>query len=160
MTRYPRVWMMLLPLLSLVACGGHDHGHEEPNHASEAPSDDYASHHAPAAVPTGHDLVLDGDQKWAMDDHTRFVVGTMSDRFVGRDLETSSAEDLRKLGTQLREDINELIKGCTMQGDAHNELHKFLGHYIPAVDKMASSGEPARAERVHELLVIYAGHFE
>ncbi len=149
-----------------MSCGGAEHRHDA--HATPAPATEEETSPVAEAAPTAesaaealaHDLALDGDQKWMMDDHTRMVVGTMSDRFVGRELASSSTHDLEQLGEALSDDIQALIKGCTMSGPAHNELHKFLGHYLPAVNQLTTSGDAVHAARVQALLGVYGDHFE
>ena len=67
---------------------------------------------------------------------------------------------LRASGDAFRGDIDVLIAGCTMQGDAHGELHKFLTMHILAVEAMAASGAAASSEKVYELLEMYPQYFE
>lgn len=77
-----------------------------------------------------------------MDEHARALFTTMTTRLRGLDLKSENIASLRASRDALRGDIDVLIAGCTMQSDAHGELHKFLTMYILAVEAMAASGAP------------------
>lgn len=138
--------LALLSAVLLLACGAHDHEH----------GDSHAGH----AAASEHDLALNGTQKWPMDEHTRSVFKTMSRRLEGKDLAAANAVGLQATGEALQQDIKDLIAGCTMQGAAHDELHKYLTLYIPAVTALAEKGEKAGAQKVHTLLALYPQYFE
>ena len=61
---------------------------------------------------------------------------------------------------KLQEQVQGLIKGCKMQGPSHDELHKFLMEFIPAVDGMLSTAEANMVTQVAYLLEIYPKYFE
>lgn len=142
---------LLLPVMVSIAalvwsCGehhgsGHADGHPEALHA-----------------PTGEDggLRTDGGEPWQMDDHTRSMFAAMVDR-VGR--HSGAGEPARELGSALQQDIDALIRGCTMTGEAHAELHKFLLELMPAVEALATEGGDAQLHDVEELLDSYPEYF-
>jgi len=136
-------FLILLSSTLLLACGAHDHDHEA---------------HGTAA--TEHALALNGTEKWPMDEHSRTVFLTMAQRLEGKDLASLNTADLQATGKALTQDINDLIAGCTMQGAAHDELHKFLTLYIPAVSALAEKGKRDGAQKVHGLLELYPQYFE
>jgi hypothetical protein len=150
-----------------IGCAGHE-GHEahEGQEAHPAPvaqnshGEDHDSHAAAGEPSANPGLVLHGAEKWQMDEHTRTLFSRMAERLEGTELEATTSEALKASGVTLRKDIDDLIAGCTMVGDAHNELHKFLTAYIPAVNELAQSGDPHSAERVRELLGVYPEFFE
>ncbi len=67
---------------------------------------------------------------------------------------------IKATGATIRGEINELIQGCTMTGEAHNQLHRYLMVYIPAVEAMAHGGTKAQADSVGMLLELYPKYFE
>lgn len=143
-----------LASLALLICAcGDDHGgnrsHDAESHAAES--------HSPQPAGAGPDLRLNGTEKWRMDDHTRKMFATMASRLEGRSSEELA---LRQLGRQLDEDLDALVQGCTMTGDAHRELHKFLAAYIPAVQVLATEGDEGSAREVQKLLALYPRFFE
>jgi hypothetical protein len=86
----------------------------------------------------------------------------MSDTFSTIDHSDLSA--LKLSAQELQIHIAELIKGCTMTGEAHEQLHVFLSVYIPAVESLISAsdiqaGETA-ATKISELLQKYTDYFE
>jgi len=105
---------------------------------------------------------LDNGKKWEMDEHTRSSFKKMVDSFDSSNLETVSG--LNQSGEQLNEQVGDLIQGCTMDGDAHNQLHAFLTGYIPAVDSLSTaitieSGKK-HAIKVKKYLNRYSNYFE
>jgi hypothetical protein len=107
-------------------------------------------------------MALNDGKKWPMDDHTRSAFKKMAVSFKISDF--SSINGLRKTGTQLKEQVGKLIQGCTMDGDAHNQLHIFLTGYIPAVDSLAvattmDSGWD-HSKKINQYLSLYSTYFE
>jgi hypothetical protein len=60
---------------------------------------------------------------------------------INRFSETKHTElkDFTQLGTNLQKNIGLLTSNCTMEGKAHDELHKWLLPYIDMVDKLNKS---------------------
>lgn len=116
------------------------------------------NHHSPGPnLNESEDIVsltLNGDTKWEMDEHTRAAFESMSEKANHKD------GDLKSLGSALQADLDKLIQGCTMTGDSHNELHKFLIVYMPAVQKLANNGGDENLETIRKLLDMYPDFFE
>lgn len=68
--------------------------------------------------------------------------------------------DPQTLGKRLQADLEKLVQGCTMTGEAHNQLHVFLTAYIPAVEKAFKSGSDESLTEVRGLLAKYPEYFE
>lgn len=123
----------------------HSHGHSE--HAGEA---------------TAGGLSLNNGDRWEMDDHTRKMSSKMEKTFFGAD--HSNQASLNALGGQLETQLGELVNGCTMSGEAHNQLHIFLSDYIPTVKNLANAKdyETARnsAIKLKGNLETYKKHFK
>ncbi len=143
--------------LWLCACGGghgDDHSQADEPHTDEAHATEA---HAPGPHGESLGLRLDGTERWQMDDHTRKMFAAMVARLEGRGAEELAS---RQLGRELDADLDALVQGCTMTGDAHRELHRFLGAYIPAVQELAAEGGEAPAREVRRLLALYPTYFE
>jgi len=95
-----------------------------------------------------------------MDNHTRTIFAKMAESFVHSDHSSLKEDGLKKAGATLQLDINELIQGCTMTGDAHNQLHIYLTGYIPVVAALSDSGQIADAEKIKHYLEKYGDYFE
>jgi len=132
------------------------HAHGEDAHAQEGHGESSVE---AAGMPT---LVLDDGRKWVMDEHTRATLRQMQSEFGEADL--ASAEGLRATGQQLDVRVKELIKGCTMTGPAHDQLHVFLTDFIPAVNQLAATTEAEAGEtqavKIKALLAGYSDYFE
>lgn len=155
---------------ALAGCGGdkenqaaHDHDVHQGHLAQQATPAAHESHQAgseTAAASTAQGLVLNGMEKWLMDNHTREMIAKMGARFGQKALTDYPADELKQIGSALRNDINDLIVGCTMEGAAHEELHKFLTRFTVEVDALASSGDIAAAQKVRDSLDEYARFFQ
>ncbi len=143
--------LSVMALFSLSACHHDDHSHEHQTAAHD--------HHTQVADPT-LSLTLDGDKKWLMDEHTRRVVNTMLDRIKLSKLAEPNEASRLQLGKELKDDIQDLIRGCTMTGAAHDELHRFLAAYIPQVEALNEKGELEHFHKVVELIESYTDYFE
>ncbi len=143
---------MLPILVALLACNSP---------APEGDGHDGAAGHADHAAD-GLVLSLDGAAKWKMDAHTRKVMAKTREIIHGAD--TSNVQALQGLGAVLQRQLDKLIKGCTMDGPAHDELHVFLMAWIPKVDglKKASSATSGQAtvDEMKAMLDKYDEFFE
>ncbi len=137
-------------LLYLAGCGHHpeDHGQHESGHAEHA---------------SGLQLTLDEGEKWPVDEHTRVSAARLTE-LVGDSEPLLSVEDARTLAEELDEELDSLVKGCTMTGRAHEQLHVFLVALFPKVEELKTRTDVedlriARAE-IGALLAAYEEHFE
>jgi len=108
--------------------------------------------------PTAHEEVinqpvLNHGAKWQMDTHTRDMFKTMSQR-------VELGGDSRALGKALNNDLQQLIKGCTMTGAAHDQLHVFLMPYMSAIKELSKEGTQTALEKVKKVLHEYRDYFE
>ena len=139
----------------LVSCGDHGAG----SHTADV--EDHASHLDSATPEDGLDgLALNNGSKWEMDDHTRTVFAKMATSFLNFDPQSMDEDGLMKAGADLQVDINALIQGCTMTGDAHDQLHVYLTGYMPAVAALSDSGRIEDAQKVTHYLEKYGDYFE
>lgn len=82
-------------------------------------------------------LVLDNGEKWTIISTMDVYLQEMEDlvaNFNGKSL-----EDHQSLAKELKENIGLLTANCTMKGQAHDELHKWLLPYIALVDNYSKS---------------------
>ena len=61
-------------------------------------------------------------------------------------------------------DINDLFEGCVLEGEAHNQLHVFLGELLAHVNGLYSAqNDEERAEEteaIRELFAVYECFFK
>ena len=145
----------------LVSCSDKQDADGQAEHADHDHAEDHAGHDHDDSTDSGLEgLSLNDGKKWLMDDHTRSSFATMAASFITKDYATMDADGLKQVGTELRQDIDGLIQGCTMTGDSHNQLHVLLTGYIAAVDSLAASGQIKDAMKTKEYLEEYNEYFE
>lgn len=110
------------------------------------------SHHASEVGISG--LGLNHGQQWEMDEHTRTMLVKMEATFFAAD--HSSQAGLNAAGAKLKVQLDDLITGCTMAGEAHDQLHVFMSEYIPVIDLLAQAGDYAAAR---DAAIELKGHF-
>ena len=107
-------------------------------------------------------LSLNHGKRWEMDQHTRVMSVKMNDTFFNSNHSTQAS--LNSLGVKMELQLNELIAGCTMEGEAHNQLHLFLTDYIPTIKNLAKAKNLDKARRsaikLKGYLDIYKKHFK
>ena len=147
--------LVLLPLAGLAAGCGHNHGD---NHDHQAVETAGSHHHEGDAGP----LELNGSEKWEADEHTLSVVEDMKSELS--DFAKSGNEDYRVLADSLALHVNSLIAGCTMEGKAHDELHKWL---VPVTENIKelktaneSSSDRVKVDKMKETLWAFDDFFE
>ncbi len=128
----------------------------DPNAAADKKTDvgvAVVSEESPA--PTWPVPLNDGE-KWKMDEHTRNSIDRMKQLIESGETAT--------LGKSLAGEFHDLMKGCKMQGEPHNQLHVFLGELMPGILALSSDedDEEFKAERVkvQKLLQEYELYFE
>ncbi len=109
-------------------------------------------------TPAG--LALNQGEKWKMDEHTRLSFARMVDTFLNTDHASMQVAGLKAVGDDLQSELDVLIQGCTMTGEAHNQLHIYLTGYIPAVQALVKKGDMESAEQVKHYLEIYDDYLE
>jgi len=126
-------------------------------------ADDHSHGHEAQSAETGlAGLSLNHGQPWEMDEHTRTLSKKMRDTFFAGD--HSSLEGLTSIGAELEHQMQDLVKGCTMTGQAHDQLHVFLNSHIPTINALAKAEnyDAARenAIRLKGQLETYQQHFK
>ena len=130
------------------AHGADAHGsdaHGAKAHGADAHGTDaHAGHAAPKAEPHGAadagqlSLSLNEGAKWQLDANTRTVFAETRTTLKGA--KPTTLEEAHSLAATLQEQQGRLIRGCTMEGSSHDELHVFLQAWIPGVKALGESG--------------------
>ncbi len=118
---------------------GCDHG---ANSHAHGPADHAAS-----------SLKLDDGKRWKTDEPTRKSMTAMKERMADKSLEGKT------LGEALDKELQKLIQGCKMTGEAHNQLHYWLEPFMGHVKELREGKEGA-AEKVKSSLAEYDKYFE
>jgi hypothetical protein len=99
----------------------------------------------------GDSIELNNGAKWKVVSEMMAHIRNMESD-INRFSETKHTElkDYTQLGTNLHKNIDLLTSNCTMEGKAHDELHKWLLPYIDLVDKLNKSKNSDEALRTFE----------
>lgn len=78
--------------------------------------------------------------------------------------QNTELKDFKQLGASLQKNIDLLTSSCTMEGKAHDELHKWLVPYIDLVGKLNASKNSEEAlhtfEEIKSSLKTFNKYFE
>ena len=88
----------------------------------------------------GDPIELNNGSKWKVVPEMMAHIRNMEldiNRFV--EAKHTELKDFRQLGASLQKNSDLLTSNCTMDGKAHDELHKWLLPYIDMVDKLNKS---------------------
>lgn len=73
-------------------------------------------------------------------------------------------EDYKKLAKNLKAQNNYLIKSCTMKGESHDELHKWLHPHMELIEKLSNADNIEKAEDIiselNKSFETYQNHFQ
>ncbi len=90
-------------------------------------------------------IVLNQGKKWVVVPEMMHIIRSMEsdiNSFSGSSLEEHGA-----LGTKLQDNLNTLTSNCTMKGQGHDELHKWLLPFLDSVKEYTKSKNTAEATR-------------
>ncbi|MDO8998897.1 MAG: hypothetical protein Q7W45_03955 [Bacteroidota bacterium] len=130
---------ILIVVLIGITYGCNSSVKEENNEISNAkplPSSKESEHHHSES----DSIELNNGAKWKVVSEMMVHIRNMESD-INRFSETKHTElkDFTQLGTNLQKNIDLLTSNCTMDGKAHDELHKWLLPYIDMVDKLNKS---------------------
>ncbi len=113
---------------------------DDHEHSHHADSEESAHHH-----DDGEPIELNNGEKWGADEHTLSVVEDMKSEVSG--LAGVGEKNHGVLAESLTRQLNVLIAGCTMTGEAHDQLHKWLVPFMDNVKQLAVAETESEAGR-------------
>lgn len=139
----------LVTSLFLFGCGNQaeqSHNHDHDDHAHEEDSHNEHMDHELKAMS------LNNGVKWEMQPELMVNVGNMES--IIDSVNNLESKDYAQIATELESETTNLINGCTMKGDSHNELHKWLEPHLAMVKDLKATTSADEAEAI--LSEIYA----
>lgn len=109
-----------------------------------------SSHHENAADTA---LALNNGSKWTVDSVTseNFVfLKNVAENFAQKPF--PDQKQFGMVANDLQNGFNKLIQQCTMKGDAHNELHKWLEPALQNVKDLKNSTDTAQSKKTFDEL--------
>lgn len=101
------------------------------------------------------DIQLNNGQQWQANTETTEGILKMTELIEKS--KPSNPEDFRRLGNELNEEKNLVIKRCTMKGPSHDNLHIFLQ---PLIGKIGELQVVETTEKGQQLLTEIMKHLE
>ena len=152
---------LIIAGLFLISCG------QTSDHSSH--DEEHADHEEEHAVNEEHDhdddsdaIQLNNGEKWEVNADMLPPIQNMElqiNAFI-----ESDEKDYNLLAQGLKSDIDELTSSCTMTGQAHDELHKWLLPYIDLVNELleaeTEAEEVQQFENIQASFATYNQHFE
>ena len=103
-------------------------------------------------------IQLDGDKKWKVDDNMMAHIRNMEKDVTSFDKE--KPENYQVLADNLKENLDLLTSNCTMKGQAHDELHKWLLPYIDLVDNFSKGKSTEQFTEIQHSFTTFNQYFE
>lgn len=133
-----RIYIILLPALFLANCA--DNTGEQPA-ATTAVEEPHQHSHEEEAIE------LNNGQKWKVDENMMVYIVQMEKDITGFD--GSTMEEYKLLASGLDKNIEQLTSNCTMEGQAHDELHKWLLPFIEITEQFSASASEEDAAKYY-----------
>lgn len=103
-------------------------------------------------------IQLDGDKKWKVDDNMMAHIRNMEKDIASFD--NSKPENYQVLADNLKENLDLLTSNCTMKGQAHDELHKWLLPYLDLVDNFSKDKSAEQFTEIQNSFTTFNQYFE
>lgn len=129
-------YLFILSLLVFVSCN------EDQNVKTEAV--EHTHKHS-------DEIVLNGDQKWQVDTNMMVFIRNMESDINDCDKKKNS-DDFSGLAESLEDNLDKLTSNCTMTGQAHDELHKWLLPYMDVVNEFSEAKTEGEKEALYNEL--------
>lgn len=108
------------------------------------------SHTAHQHSENPQEIELHNGEKWLVNEEMKPFV------LKGEELVTVYIQDrktdYKTLAQQLKDQNNQLIKSCTMEGKSHDELHKWLHPHLEIVKELEDETDATKANEIVEKL--------
>jgi hypothetical protein len=103
-------------------------------------------------------IQLNEGQKWKVDDNMMVHIQNME-----KDVASVAKEnpgEYQLLSEKLKKNLDLLTSNCTMTGQSHDELHKWLVPYIDLVDEFSEGKSKEQLTKVEESLITFNTYFK
>ena len=109
-----------------------------------------------------HDIILLNGEKWKVDEGMMVTIQLIANEV--KSFQGKTIEDYQTYSVTLSNLIAELTSNCTMKGQAHDELHKWLVPFIHLSKDLKKSTDIAELTKIDgELkseIIIFGDYFE
>ncbi|MEN9489286.1 MAG: hypothetical protein RL494_1551 [Bacteroidota bacterium] len=103
-------------------------------------------------------IQLNKGKKWKVDDNMMLHIRNMEKDVMNFNSENNKNYPL--LANKLKSNIDLLTSNCTMKGEAHDELHKWLVPYIELVDEFSKEKSKNQFIEIQESFKTFNQYFQ
>jgi 50S ribosomal subunit-associated GTPase HflX len=103
-------------------------------------------------------IVLNNGEKWKVDDNMMTHIRNMEKDVIA--IADNSDKNYKELTSKLKTNLDLLTSNCTMKGQAHNELHKWLVPYIELVDALEKDQSEAQFKAIQDSFQTFNQYFQ
>ncbi|MFD2697019.1 hypothetical protein ACFSQ0_03370 [Mesonia sediminis] len=96
--------------------------------------------------PQQCDINLNNGEKWQVNAEMKPHIKKGNELLT--DFMAAKNKDYKNLAENLKTQNNRLIKSCTMKGESHDELHKWLHPHIELIEKLSKAENNEEAEAI------------
>jgi hypothetical protein len=132
------IYIILLPALFLASCA--DNTGKQPAATTAVEEQSHHSHEEEA-------IELNSGQKWKVDENMMVYIVHIEKDVTG--FGGSTMEEYKQLASGLDKNIEQLTSNCTMEGQAHDELHKWLLPFIELSEQFSASATEEDAAKYY-----------
>ena len=101
------------------------------------------------------DLQLNDGKKWKVDDNMMLIISKME-----KEVASTPNENYQVLIDNLGRNIDLLTSNCTMEGEAHDELHKWLLPFIEDVKVFSNDKSADNFTKIKNAFITFNQYFE
>lgn len=138
--------LLAIAFIALNACSNSNQKAHTETHDEQHASEEMGHHHEDSASS----ILLNNGEKWKVDENMLVYIVAM--RKDIEDFSGTKQEDYKALADKLQINVDQLTSNCTMTGQAHDELHKWLLPYIDMVKALLESKNITESKENFELI--------
>ncbi|MFP5470669.1 MAG: hypothetical protein ACLGGV_03665 [Bacteroidia bacterium] len=136
-----KYFILLAMAIYLMACDNERQNHQEPQEEQTTHDEEHHHHESES-------IVLDNGKKWKVAEGMVVYIRNMEKAI--NDFETLENKDYTALAKTIDTNIRELTSNCTMKGQAHDELHKWLVPFIELSEEFDVATDPKEQEKIYQ----------
>lgn len=151
-----KIFLISTIAIALIACKNETH-HE--NHDEHEHHDETATHEEDHHNHESEAIMLNDGEKWKVVENMSVYIRNME-----KAVNEFKGDNYPALAKTIDENIRALTENCTMEGQAHDELHKWLLPFIELSEEFDVATEKENQEKIYQefkkMFVEYNTYFE
>ena len=112
-------------------------------------------------VTNEDDIQLNNGAKWKVDEKMMSFIMKIEEDATGfsKDAKTKSVEVYNQLASSISTNLDSLTSNCTMSGQAHDELHKWLLPFLDLSEEFSASSAVEKSDSLYNQILNSLGEF-